>query len=95
MSEMGESVFETLKIMEEGWPEASAQLLPEVLMFFKIEEQLERTLSKEAEKNGVQLGDVKVLFRLRVEGPEKMLKPTTLYTNLGLTSGGLTKILNR
>ncbi|WP_051305872.1 MarR family winged helix-turn-helix transcriptional regulator [Desulfogranum mediterraneum] len=90
-----ESVYQTLELIKENWPEAWERIVPEVILFYRIEEQLQQTVELEVERCGLVSGDFKVLFRLRVCGVDSPQSPTALYKNLGLTSGGMTKILHR
>lgn len=90
-----ESVVEYLDLIKENWHEAWQKTEPEVVQFLKIGEQLQSSIQKEVEKNNILEGDFKVLFRLRACGIDNPQSPTSLYTNIGITSGGLTKILHR
>lgn len=90
-----ESVFQTLERIKTNWPEYWDKIVPEVLMFFHIEDELEKSVIEAAQQCGIQRGDFNVMFRLRAGGRDCALTPTELYTSLGLTSGGLTKILHR
>lgn len=90
-----ESVYQTLKMIKKNWPEVWGKLVPEVILFFRIEEQLDEAIDDEVSRVGLLSGDFKVLFRLCVCGANNPQSPTSLYKNLGLTSGGLTKILHR
>lgn len=90
-----DSVFQLFELMKINWPEAWKITEPEVILFLKISEQLEQGIVREVEKLNILEGDFKVLFRLRACGSDNPQSPTALYTNLGITSGGLTKILHR
>ena len=90
-----ESEYQTLELIKKHWPEVWGKLVPEVILFFKIEEQLENAIDVEVNYFGILPGDFKVLFRLCACGSGNSQAPTSLYKNLGLTSGGLTKILHR
>lgn len=90
-----ESVFQVLELIKENWPDAWRKLEPEVILFLKIGEQLEESIIREAVKFNILEVDFKVLFRLRACGIDIPQSPTSLYTNIGVTSGGLTKILHR
>ena len=90
-----ESVYQTLELIKKNWPDAWEKMVPEVILFFRIEEQLEKAIEVEVNRFDLLPGDFKVLFRLCVCGANTPQSPTSLYKNLGLTSGGLTKILHR
>lgn len=90
-----ESVYQTLKLIKKNWPDAWGKMVPEVILFFRIEEQLEKAIDSEVNRLDLLPGDFKVLFRLCVCGTDTPQSPTALYKHLGLTSGGLTKILHR
>lgn len=90
-----ESVHQTIELIKKNWPEAWEKLVPEVILFFRIEEQLQKAIDVEVSRFDLVPGDFKVLFRLCVCGADTPQSPTSLYKNLGLTSGGLTKILHR
>ena len=90
-----ESVYQTLESIKKHWPEAWGKLVPEVILFFRIEEQLQKAIDVEVNCFDILPGDFKVLFRLCTCGSDNSQSPTSLYKNLGLTSGGLTKILHR
>lgn len=90
-----ESVFQTLERIKTNWPEYWNKIVPEVLMFFHIEDELEKSVQEAVQRHAIQRGDFNVLFRLRAGGRDCLLTPTELYTSLNLTSGGLTKILHR
>lgn len=95
MEKMEESVFQTLEQIKNNWPEYWEKIVPEVLMFSRVEEQLAKTVYLETDRCGMRRGDFDVLFRLWAYGMDNLQTPTELYTSLGLTSGGLTKILHR
>ena len=95
MGEKKESVFQSMELIKKNWPSCWEKILPEVLMFFRIEEQLEKTVQCASEQCGIQRGDFDVLFRLRVGDKNRRQTPTEIYTSLGISSGGLTKILHR
>lgn len=90
-----ESVIKILDLMKENWHEAWEKTAPEVISILIIGEQLQEGIHREIEKYNIVEGDFKVLFRLRACGVDKPQSPTSLYTNIGFTSGGLTKILHR
>jgi DNA-binding MarR family transcriptional regulator len=89
------SVFKTLELIKKNWPEYWGKIVPETLMFFSIEEQLGKIGDQAAKTYGIQRGDFNVLFQLRAGNKDVMQTPTKIYKSLGLTSGGLTKILHR
>lgn len=92
---MKESVFQSLEQIRENWPEYNKKIVPEVMMFFQIEELLEKTVLDVSKQHGIQRGDFEVMFCLRAGSKNRVLSPTEIYTKLGLSSGGLTKILYR
>lgn len=95
MKESKENVLQTLELFRDNWPDYWDKIVPEVLMFFQVVESLEKTVQNAAGRNDILHGDFEVLFRLRVGSKDGVQTPTELYTKLGLSSGGLTKILKR
>ena len=59
-----ESVYQTLESIKKHWPEAWGKLVPEVILFFRIEEQLQKAIDVEVNCFDILPGDFKVLFRL-------------------------------
>jgi len=90
-----ESVFQMIELIKKNWPEVWEKMVPEDILFFRIDKQLEDGIHIEVERFDILPGDFKVLFRLSVCGADNPQSPTAIYKNLGLTSGGLTKILHR
>jgi len=78
-----------------NWPEAAAGLRPAVLYLYRARDQLYMDLTRVLDPRGLLPADLDVLGALRTQPPPWELTPTELYRSLLLSSGGLTKILNR
>ena len=85
-------MLEQLKI---NWPEYKDKVIPEVFMLLGIHEGLLEVEKSTAQKYGLHSSDFRTLLHLRTISPDKVLSPSVLLNALGITSGGLTKVLHR
>jgi DNA-binding MarR family transcriptional regulator len=76
-------------------PELDASPLAVVGRVIVLARHLERAVEVALKRHKITLGQYDILATLRRHGSEGGLNPTLLYTNLMLTSGGMTSRLDR
>jgi len=78
-----------------NWPEMAARVSPAVLGIYRVQEYLFEDLRECIAPFGLQPAELDVLAALRSQPSPHQLTPTSLYRSLLLSSGGLSKILQR
>ena len=89
------SLMALMAKLSRNWPEMAAGLSPAVLAIYRAQEYLFDDLRLCLAPFGLQPAELDVLVALRSQGVPYQLTPTVLYRSLLLSSGGLSKILQR
>lgn len=84
-----------LEQLKANWPEYEKKIVPEVFMLLGVHEGLLDVEKTTVQRYGLHRSDFRTLLHLRTISPDKVLSPTMLFSALGITSGGLTKVLHR
>lgn len=95
MSETQKPVIELLTNLVTHWPEMADRIQPPAILLYRARDLLLADLERVLETYAMRPADLDVLVALRVSPEPRQLTPTELYRSLLLSSGGLTKILNR
>ncbi|MEU0033598.1 MarR family transcriptional regulator [Streptomyces sp. NPDC006333] len=61
----------------------------------RLSQQVERAFTAVARSNGIGPGDLRVLLALRRSGPDYAMSPTALFKRLMITSGAVSKQVDR
>lgn len=90
-----EYIKSILQSIQQNWPESYQLLSPSVLRLHRIHSKLNHDLEQVIKHYHLQEADFSVLATLRRNPPPYSLSPTTLYSSMLFSSGGLTKVLTR
>ncbi len=89
------SLMALMATLSRNWPEMAAGMSPAVLAIYRAQEYLFDDLRSCLGPFDLQPAELDVLAALRSQGAPYQLTPTVLYRSLLLSSGGLSKILQR
>ncbi len=78
-----------------NWPDISSRTNPFILQMYRARDYFFDIYCKDIAPFGIQSGDFEVLASLRASGEPYELSPTNICRSIIISSGGLTKILNR
>lgn len=82
-----------LDLMEENWPEASADQAGTAIAAQRLGRLLQRTAQDRLRDLGLTFTEFELLSALRAQVPPHRLTPSDLYGAMLISSGGLTKVL--
>lgn len=81
--------------LQTHWPSIANSLSPALIRIHRLHDYLQQELEQVLAPYALQKADFSVLSTLRRSGPPYCLSPTELTQSMLLSSGGLTKVLNR
>ncbi|MDO6762226.1 MarR family winged helix-turn-helix transcriptional regulator [Agarivorans sp. 1_MG-2023] len=90
-----ESIDSILCSTQLNWPEAYETMSPAILRMVRVHHGFNQTLESAIGQYQLQVADFGILVTLRRYPAPYCLSPTTLYSAMLFSSGGLTKVLNR
>ena len=89
------TVAQFIDLAEKNWPEYAALGSPLVMYIYRVRDEIYDEFCKTIKQFDIQAGDFEALATLRISNKKHELTPTDIYRTMLISSGGLTKILNR